>query len=118
MNINSGSESDADDELSDVTDEDFDEFGIHKTTFMKIGQYMVELSNANNESSDSSISTSTSDEERTREIFLKIGKQIQNQNTSDSDSELIMEEIFEDFVLLDNSYYISDEDDDIFYLSN
>ena len=117
MNLNSGSESDADDELSDVTDEDFDEFGIHKTTFMKIGQYMVELSNANNESSDSSISTSTSDEERTREIFLKIGKQFQNQNKSDSDSVLTMEEVFEDFIVLNNNY-ISDTDDDIFSLSD
>lgn len=116
MNINSGSESDADDELSDVTDEDFDEFGTHKTTFMNIGQYMVNLSNTN-ESSDSSISTSTSDEERNRKIFLKIGKQMHNQNKSDSDSIVSTDEVFEDFVLL-NHNYISDSDDDIFILSD
>lgn len=102
MDLNNSSDSDenADDELSDFTDEDLDDLGIKKITFVNIGQYMLHLSNANNESSDSSTS---SDEERRRKVFLAIGKQMHN-NEENSEEDLIME-------------CISDSDD-IFYLSD
>lgn len=102
LNNNSDSDENADDELSDFTDEDLDELGIKKITFVNIGQYMLHLSNVNNENSDSS-STSTSDEERRRKVFLAIGKQMHN-NEENSEEDLIME-------------CISDSDD-IFYLSD
>jgi hypothetical protein len=117
MNICNTFDSDAEDELSNSSDDNSDEDGfihIKKTTFRQLGLYMHQLSQSPDSESDSS-----DDDEYKREIFTNIGIYMyQLSCEKENYYKSIMEEVFKELLLYFTNY-ISDSDSDIFfYLSD
>jgi len=113
-------DSDAEDDLSNSSDDNSDEDNIiyiQKSTFRQIGLYMHQLS----QSFDSYSSDESSDDEYKREIFINIGIYMHQISCEKDCYKSLMEEVFKELLLYFTNY-ISDSDsrdsDLFFYLSD
>ena len=113
-------DSDAEDDLSNSSDDNSDEDNIiyiQKSTFRQIGLYMHQLS----QSFDSDSSDESSDDEYKREIFINIGIYMHQISCEKDCYKSLMEEVFKELLLYFTNY-ISDSDsrdsDLFFYLSD
>jgi hypothetical protein len=109
MNLCNTFDSDAEDELSNSSDDNSDEnvtIHIKKSTFRKLGLYMHKLSQSND--SDSS------DEEQMREIFTNIGIYMHQISCEKDCYKSSMEEVFKELLSYFKNY-ISDSDSELFF---
>ena len=113
-------DSDAEDDLSNSSDDNSDEDNIiyiQKSTFRQIGLYMHQLS----QSFDSDSSDESSDDEYKREIFINIGIYMHQISCEKDCYKSLMKEVFKELLLYFTNY-ISDSDsrdsDLFFYLSD
>lgn len=113
-------DSDAEDDLSNSSDDNSEEDNIiyiQNSTFRKIGLYMHQLS----QSFDSYSSDESSDDEYKREIFINIGIYMHQISCEKDCYKEIMEKVFKELLSYFTNY-ISDSDsrdsDLFFYLSD
>ena len=113
-------DSDAEDEISNSSDDNSEEDNIiyiQNSTFRKIGLYMHQLS----QSFDSYSSDESSDDEYKREIFINIGIYMHQISCEKDCYKEIMEKVFKELLSYFTNY-ISDSDsrdsDLFFYLSD
>ncbi len=114
-------DSDAEDELSNSSDDNSDEdkiIHIKKTTFRQIGLYMHQLSqsfNSDDSDSDSSVDSSHDDEYK-REIFTNIGIYMHQLSYEKANCyKSIMQEVFKELLSYFKNY-ISESDSELFFL--
>jgi hypothetical protein len=114
MNLCNTFDSDAEDELSNSSDDNSDEDNIiyiQKSTFRKIGLYMHQLSQSfYSDSSDES----SDDDEYKREIFINIGIYMYQISFEKDCYKSLMEKVFKELLLYFTNY-ISDSDSDLFF---